>query len=432
MATIEEEYVEGEEFDEEDDDAFEYEEEEDGEVEDADDEDDEEMIEAVPQEEMINIPGLGPMPIRNLPQGMGRPQPRVQPQSDAPQEWKGLRQHPASTQQVFRDLLSRMGDQGRKKLTILLLGKTGVGKSSTVNSILAETVAHVVVMQGPASRAQAISRTAAGFTLTLIDTPGVLEGDAVDGAALGSTLSQVRNRPVDIVLYLSRLDEFRVDASDVQVIEGITNRLGSTIWNNTFIGFTHGKLSSLPDGLTYDEYVERRAQALRSAIRKHSGAKLAELPVALIENSSRAPTNDSGEKLLGNKRAWLPDLMTEVADKAMQWSPYTYSPEEVKRNDPNKKRRWLIPLVLAAQIAFKVFVLDRVLEEDGITGDAYGPYDMDFVVEERQRVAREKERARRRKQASKGQQKRLPAVSSVIQDFDEDEDDDYEDDDYED
>ncbi len=42
------------------------------------------------------------------------------------------------------------------------------------------------------------------------------------------------------------------------------------------------------------------------------------------------------------------------------------------------------------------------------------------------------ERARRRKQASKGQQKRLPAVSSVIQDFDEDDDDDYEDDDYED
>ena len=61
-------------------------------------------------------------------------------------------------------------------------GKTGVGKSSTANSILAEPVAQVVAMQGPASRAQAFSRTAAGFTLTLIDTPGVLEGDAVDGA----------------------------------------------------------------------------------------------------------------------------------------------------------------------------------------------------------------------------------------------------------
>lgn len=41
-------------------------------------------------------------------------------------------------------------------------------------------------------------------------------------------------------------------------------------------------------------------------------------------------------------------------------------------------------------MALQVFVLDRVLEEDGITGDAYGPYDAVFVAEERERVAREK------------------------------------------
>ena len=35
--------------------------------------------------------------------------------------------------------------------------------------------------------------------------------------ALGNTLSQVRGRPVDVVLFLNRLDEFRVDASDIQV-----------------------------------------------------------------------------------------------------------------------------------------------------------------------------------------------------------------------
>lgn len=47
-------------------------------------------------------------------------------------------------------------------------------------------------------------------------------------------------------------------------------------------------------------------------------------------------------------------LLVQVADKAMQWSPYTYDAKLVKRSDPNKKRRWLIPLVLVAQIAFKV------------------------------------------------------------------------------
>ena len=44
----------------------------------------------------------------------------------------------------------------------------------------------------------------------------------------------------------------------------------------------------------------------------------------------------------------------QVVDRAMQWSPYTYDAKVVQRSDPNKKRRWLIPLVLAAQIAFKV------------------------------------------------------------------------------
>ena len=44
--------------------------------------------------------------------------------------------------------------------------------------------------------------------------------------ALGSTLSQVRNRPVDVVLFLSRLDEFRVDASDRQASSHLTNLLG--------------------------------------------------------------------------------------------------------------------------------------------------------------------------------------------------------------
>jgi hypothetical protein len=63
-----------------------------------------------------------------------------------------------------------------------------------------------------------------------------------------------------------------------------------------------------------DEYVDRRAGAVRAAIAKHGGAggKRAALPVVLIENSSRAPLNEAGEKLLGNKRPWLPDLMRAV------------------------------------------------------------------------------------------------------------------------
>lgn len=42
-------------------------------------------------------------------------------------------------------------------------------------------------------------------------------------------------------------------ACGMQVIEGITRALGENIWDNTFVGLTHGRLSSLPDDLTYGE-----------------------------------------------------------------------------------------------------------------------------------------------------------------------------------
>ena len=41
-------------------------------------------------------------------------------------------------------------------------------------------------------------------------------------------------------------------------------------------------------------------------------------------------------------------------------------------------------------LLLQILVLDRVLEEDGVTGDAYGPYEKELVAKERERVAREK------------------------------------------
>ncbi len=61
-------------------------------------------------------------------------------------------------------------------------GASGVGKSSTANSIFAERVANVTALQSDTAKAQCFSRVAAGFTLSIIDTPGVLEGDAINGA----------------------------------------------------------------------------------------------------------------------------------------------------------------------------------------------------------------------------------------------------------
>lgn len=50
--------------------------------------------------------------------------------------------------------------------------------------------------------------------------------------------------------------------------------------------------------------------------------------------------------------------MQQVTNIALTEEPYTFDEQAISRKyNPNKKLRWLIPVVLAAQVAFKVSVL---------------------------------------------------------------------------
>ena len=193
-----------------------------------------------------------------------------------------------------------------------------------------------------------------------------------------------------------------------------------------------------------------------------SGVCSDDIEVALIENSSRCPTNDEGEKVVpGSAGGWLVDLVDKLAEVAMNVQPWRYDPRAAARAaNPNRRRKWLIPLVLAAQVrcgggggpqgtccfgahlcgagdggggppedgcrvscavalldecvlalssaslcccpaalccpppkqvALKL-LLDRVVEEDGVLGDANGPFDAQTVKERREDLARDKVR----------------------------------------
>jgi hypothetical protein len=43
--------------------------------------------------------------------------------------------------------------------------------------------------------------------------------------------------------------------------------------------------------------------------------------------------------------------------------------------NPNRRRLWLIPVLLAAQLALKLLVFDRVIQEDSIYGDSQRRFD---------------------------------------------------------
>ncbi|KAL2937259.1 Translocase of chloroplast 34 chloroplastic [Bienertia sinuspersici] len=99
--------------------------------------------------------------------------------SQVVREWSGIQQFPGATQAKLFELLGKLKQENVESLTILVMGKGGVGKSSTVNSVIGERVVAVSAFQ---ARDDFTSR--AGFTLNIIDTPGLVEGGYVNDRAI--------------------------------------------------------------------------------------------------------------------------------------------------------------------------------------------------------------------------------------------------------
>jgi len=228
----------------------------------------------------------------------------------------------------------------------------------------------------------------------------------------------IKDRDIDAVLYIDRLDEYSVAKVDRDVIESVTRFFGPAIWQNTVLCLSRASESSAPPGVDFYEHIATRENQIKDAIAAAGGDSGSVTP-ALIENSSRCPTNVDGEKVVEKDNPWVTDLLEKVVETALNIAPYEYSPEEAKKSsNPNRRRKWLIPLIIAAQIGAKL-LLDRLMDDDGCRGDENGPFDKQTVKERRAELREERQEEKKR------QQQRNKTESFLVdgsEDFDEDED----------
>lgn len=88
------------------------------------------------------------------------------------------------------------------------------------------------------------------------------------------------NKTIDVLLYVDRLDSYRVDNLDRQIVNAITQSLGKEIWRKAIVVLTHAQLSP-PDALSYDDFFTKRSESLLKCVRQGAGIGKTDIKVLL-------------------------------------------------------------------------------------------------------------------------------------------------------
>ncbi|GJM94622.1 hypothetical protein PR202_ga11284 [Eleusine coracana subsp. coracana] len=199
---------------------------------------------------------------------------------------------------------------------ILVLGKTGVGKSATINSIFGEEKSKTNAFTSATTNVREIVGDVDGVKIRIIDTPG-LRPNVMDQGSNRKILAAVKKYtkrcPPDIVLYVDRLDSLSRDLNDLPLLKTITAVLGSSIWFNAIVALTHAA-SAPPEGLngapmTYEVLMAQRSHIIQQSIRQAAGDMRLMNPVALVENHPSCRRNREGQKVLPNGQSWRHQML---------------------------------------------------------------------------------------------------------------------------
>lgn len=199
-------------------------------------------------------------------------------------------------------------EKRQDRLSILITGKTGVGKSRLVNALVGERVAK----EGRAGSAFTDTITSYctqiyGVEVVVWDSPGLQDGTYNEELYLQDMKTKLSGGRVDVMIYCISMADTRFYDADKNAMRTLTEVFGSKLWKSGVVALTFANLKTEdPDGEDDLTYYLGEKHFWEKAILDFLASIGVELEVR--QEIPIVPTGDYKKIKLPECEDWLSDL----------------------------------------------------------------------------------------------------------------------------
>lgn len=184
------------------------------------------------------------------------------------------------------------------EVKILVIGRTGSGKSTLINNILGRKVAKVGDRPFPQTKTFSVyEEEIHGIHVTACDTPGL--GDASRKEADYMTKMKTFCGDPDLVLFCLSMDNTRWHDDDEEAIKIVTDHLGKEIWDNSALVLTFADQRIPCSKTDFKERISDLETLFKATLTK----------VGVSSSKIRSAVSAKGHKDLPGVSNWLTELM---------------------------------------------------------------------------------------------------------------------------
>lgn len=230
---------------------------------------------------------------------------------------------PNSRRKIDQALTELQTEAPAKAITVLLTGKTGVGKSTLTNGILGfKECDEDAAKEGDSIKARCTTQVTKyqqcknGVTVTVWDSPGLQDGTKFQDDYLKQMKQKCKN--IDLTMYCIKMIETRFvrgsENPDVAAIEKLTKSLGPEMWKTTIIVLTYANTLEAFN-VEWDDYSKKeKAKAFKAKVEEWKSQireiliEDIKIPKEIVDSIRIVPAGHSRRPNLPGIDYWLTHL----------------------------------------------------------------------------------------------------------------------------